>query len=408
MSEFEVVVGTMGTGGDTERPFLMAVDDFSPRLVVCIFSSTSEEMFGKKIATGVQERGASFRAEKVSTHENLDAITVECMKILENLMDEGIDPEKVMVNYTGGTKAMAAGLSMAAISLGCLNFYYVSGERHKITGKVESGKERGEGVEIWKIRERMTRDNATLLAKNRHYQAAAMELSPLIKAQAADQETVALANSLEVLSKWDNFDHVGARECLRNRNKPLIPAFADGRETLLSSLGRLVDEAKSPARSGPHLAHDLVLNAGRRIEQGRYDDGVARLYRALEMMLQFKIHERFGIRTDNVSDACEAMNEEEKALVRTWMTDGKPAKIELDRDIKLLSIGDELIRTAMASEEKRNIMDARNHSILAHGSNKIRPEVAERFLIYITGLGAQLFEGWGKGDEYLVDLPRVD
>jgi len=63
-------------------------------------------------------------------------------------------------------------------------------------------------------------------------------------------------------------------------------------EEQLSFLRKLVEEEGKPTEN---LLEDLLANAERRAETGRYDDALARLYRALELAAEADLYHRTGI-----------------------------------------------------------------------------------------------------------------
>ncbi|MCL6496005.1 MAG: TIGR02710 family CRISPR-associated protein [Ignavibacterium sp.] len=114
---------------------------------------------------------------------------------------------------------------------------------------------------------------------------------------------------------------------------------------------------------------DLIANAQRRAAEGKYDDAVARLYRALEMLGQLEFQKEFKCSTADVK--IENIPEPFRADVYEKYLDKKDQKIKIPLfgTFDLLAnihnkIGLEFISM---SEEIKQILSQRNNSILAHG-----------------------------------------
>ena len=89
------------------------------------------------------------------------------------------------------------------------------------------------------------------------------------------------------------------------------------------------------------LVVDLLNNASRRAEEGKYDDAVARLYRCIELIAQIKLKERFGIDTSDVD--LKLIPEEVKDELERKRDEKGRIKIGLSDSYKLLSaFNDEL------------------------------------------------------------------
>jgi CRISPR-associated protein (TIGR02710 family) len=126
---------------------------------------------------------------------------------------------------------------------------------------------------------------------------------------------------------------------------------------------------------------DMVENARRRIaDQGRHDDGVARLYRAVEMWHQWRLQDRNSISTKQVD--WERVDEaaRERFLNATGLT-RLPETLDLVRARTL----DGILSNDVSEDDKvlRDLLRQRNSSILAHGLEPIGGASACRFLDYV-------------------------
>ena len=134
---------------------------------------------------------------------------------------------------------------------------------------------------------------------------------------------------------------------------------------------------------------DLLANALRRRHEARYDDGVARLYRAIESLAQLSLAERHEIpSTDNVplDRVPEPLRDEWALRVR----DGK-LQVGLQDAFALLDeLGDQTGKAFKAlrlDDRERSPLAARNQSILAHGFEPVGMKVFDQVWRSAMSLG---------------------
>ncbi|MCL6533757.1 MAG: hypothetical protein K6U12_10830, partial [Armatimonadetes bacterium] len=115
------------------------------------------------------------------------------------------------------------------------------------------------------------------------------------------RELAVLEQLAKAFDAWDRFDHKASKTCLEDVAK----SANDLRAVLGSAKGQRVLEAVERSRSyleelcqaappSRHHVLDLLANAKRRKDEGRVDDAVARLYRAIEAVAQVALKERYG------------------------------------------------------------------------------------------------------------------
>jgi len=129
---------------------------------------------------------------------------------------------------------------------------------------------------------------------------------------------------------------------------------------------------------------DLFANAARRAKEGKFDDAVARLYRAVELLSQFFLA-RKGIDAGDVNIERLPVNLREK-YNRMKDTKGK-VKIAQERGYTLLEeMGEELRQVFLNNKRLRNALKSRNDSILAHGLIPISSDDYKRLAEEVTNL----------------------
>jgi CRISPR-associated protein (TIGR02710 family) len=219
---------------------------------------------------------------------------------------------------------------------------------------------------------------------------------------------------------WDAFKHRDAVTSLRQSQViRRLSALATGAEdTTLQNLAASADEGRQfvddllkDSGGGKHpssrMTSDLLANAHRRAAEGRFDDGVARLYRAVEMAAQARLWERYRLSTENVDEtrvprtARQAV--EERLGAPPWENLG------LDKSYTLLNALEDSLGQRFYEREGRlkSTLFARNHSILAHGVDPISAETCEVFrslaldLLELSEADLPRFPLWPEEPEWL-------
>jgi CRISPR-associated protein (TIGR02710 family) len=126
---------------------------------------------------------------------------------------------------------------------------------------------------------------------------------------------------------------------------------------------------------------DLLNNAKRRMDEGKYDDAVARLYRTTELIAQHRLKENYGISSSDVDLMKLKILLEEKTVEKYEKMRDKDGKIKLplNKDYELLNdLKDDLGKKFFDDQELENLRSKRNFSILAHGLEPVKREDAER------------------------------
>lgn len=322
----------------------------------------------------------------------------ECVDTLRQLtpdVEEWLgrgDQYQVVVDFTGGTKCMSAALVLHAHRWRCL-FSYVGGiERTKEgVGIVISGKEQVlHAHNPWDALGFQAVEGFVSLFDQQAYSAAA-GIADTAGQNATDATRKRELNALTLLAKaydaWDRFDHKAAL----NRLQDLAKSENDLRailgehkaDALCQKLARHRDYLQAFAKATPpSIGHirDLLANAKRRFDEGRTDDAVARLYRAIEALAQVTLAERYQITNtkqvplDRVPDSLRSQ----------WESRAHKGHVFLglqDAYALLDALGDELghkFTQKQLHDRNRSPLTARNQSILAHGFDRVSDKVSEQ------------------------------
>lgn len=369
------------TVGGTPEAIIAAIRYWKPARALFVASSeTEKDVEAMASDSGLQPGGWDKMA--VANAQDFG----DCVRRMRSL-DETVGSWRqrgpaysVVVDFTGGTKCMSAALSLVSGRWPC-RFSYVGGtERTKGgVGIVVSGKERPVYTQNpWNANGYQAIEDGCLLFDQQAFMPAARQLDEARKA--ADDEsikrTLSTFHSLcEGYGRWDQFQHADAlqriNEVLKNRNDLRAELGATRSDRVLSvieqnlkSLKQIVHEPRSRAMVG-----DLLANASRRKREARYDDAVARLYRAIESLAQLALAERHGIpNTDNVDleSLPESLREHWKSRVENGTV-----RLGLQDAYELLDLlGDEagkVFKDLKLDNRQCSPLAARNQSILAHG-----------------------------------------
>lgn len=274
--------------------------------------------------------------------------------------------ERIVADYTGGTKTMSAALVMAAIDADGVELQITTGARLN-TKKVSHGQS-ARSVPINLLRARQALKTA-LQSWSRHaYDEAAEQIAALPALDDFSAERDRAQALSEAFAAWDRFDHAAAANILLhypNYRKAMSNA---GKHELFTQLENLADcppGERAKHQHEPRRILDLWRNAERRAAQGRWDDAVARVYRLVEWTAQWQLRTRCNIDTAN--------------LDATSLPDGMRITPTAAGKLQcgLMSAWEILChhqpQSALAQffiEEKnclRDHLSKRNHSILAHG-----------------------------------------
>ncbi len=193
--------------GDSAEPVAAAVVEHRASVVCFFCSERSVETLGEVRAL-VAGRGPDYRSrvQLVQDAEDLARCYADALRAADLLEAEGVAPAEVVVDYTGGTKAMSAALALATVGRG-YRFSYVGGERRDKDGLgvVETGTERVRtGWSPWRL---FAVEEKRLFAGlfNRHLYGSAAEV--LERALGHDPEDQRLLQGLLDLTRayqhWD-------------------------------------------------------------------------------------------------------------------------------------------------------------------------------------------------------------
>ena len=405
--------------GGSPEPVLKVIREYQPGFVCFFASEKSVETIGA-IKQQLGEEGIEIDNTNVIV-EDIDDIVhcyAKAISCAGKIEKKGISVEDVIVDYTGGTKTMTAALTLATVGKG-YRFSYVGGadRNKKGLGTVISGTEViHTGVSPWQIFAVEEKRQIALLVNHYNYDAA-LEFMNRTRIELPAGDRILwdqMVNIIQGYRDWDIFDHMAALTTLQNGLNGLenslslkpdsnLEAFMLRVRENYETLGRMCNETKGfNNKMKRSIGLDMVSNACRRAEQGRYDDAVARLYRALELIGQIAFKERFGCSTANV-DPQKLPKSIQEDYKNRYSSEEKAdrMKLPLYATFNALHEAEDPVGKQYFEKEKefKGILAARNDSILAHGFITLRQKSFEGLY--------EIIKNSFFAEEPLIDFPKL-
>lgn len=398
------LVLTVGTGtrpdSDIVQPLKKSVRNANPERVVFLVTSESEG-FARRIRDGLRSSVGDATLINLTNPDDIEQTFREALAALRSLRDEGYPPEDVEADYTSGTKAMTAGLVLAAVAFGCASLRYITGRREQ--GVVVAGSERF--LSIPPVEVAAQRSIQTGMEFLRRFQYASVkEVLPRDAARLLSEYDArlcaGLAHLADAYEAWDRFQHGRFNPPYREVDFSIAELQRFQLPDGIAERVQGMHDARTSRRwqerwSLDHLA-DLWNNARRRIDEGRHDDAVARLYRLAEMLAQYELAHTFNVDTADVEPSKLPPGFDATALVSSRRREDK-IKLDLNLDYQVLhAFGSRLGDAFAAAKDLPQLLSLRNTSILAHGVTPVRPSDADRLAAAVHALALMVDPDFGR------------
>lgn len=364
-----MTVGTGATGADIAHGLFFSIKDSNPDLLILIGSKKSFDVTLNYLKALIQKEALDCIIEEKEIEEinDFEKLHFEYSNIIEELVRRGFVLNKMAVDYTSGTKAMSAALVSAALSKKIGSILYVYGERGE-GGRVKSGTERRSSLSPNKIFSEDTLKKAIDYFNSYRY----LTCKELLETSDFHPDHKQKANLLLQLATifgfWDKFDFVSAFETLRKIDDELLKVF-QLKNKFENYYKPMLNNLKSERESYNKIL-DLVGNANRRAIEGKYDDAIARLYRALEMLGQLEFQKEFHCSTSDV--IIDKIPEKLRENIKFKYLDKKSNKIKIPLfgTYDILADSDNEIGLLFREnwDKIQRLISLRNESILAHGN----------------------------------------
>lgn len=392
------------TIGKATEPTIKRIKSLNPDLVYFIHSKKSKE---NSLFIIEETNLSNFRFKLLDDHESVDDAFAKASECITELKKEDFE---IITDFTVGTKPMTAGLVMASVEHGC-EYKYIGeadeNSREDNLGPVKSGFEKNKDqenpYEKYAINEFKSGheffDKYQFLASLENFTNAYDKLNE----SDLKKRSELFIKMVEFYDTWDKFNDENLENDLRDILK-IIKNDSSLNEFFTSEIPNFYTQMKNnlkflTKKDNPiFYLPDLLNNARRRIDEGKYDDAVARLYRSLELIVQLQLL-KFRIVDEKTFNSKKSFQVDVAKLKKKA---SKKAKGELSVNFNLnldyldrLDLTNDYNLLNILSKEKRNDLEkssqelfksylridsrvkVRNKSILAHGLKPLSKRDAE-------------------------------
>jgi CRISPR-associated protein (TIGR02710 family) len=383
------------TVGGSPEPIVAALKQWRPLRILFVHTPETRENVTAKVVPLAQEEEVDLDAgrydlSELSDGEDLASCLNQLRRLTPIVTEWASRGERfqIVVDFTGGTKCMSAAVAIQASRWPCV-FSYVGGNARTKDGVgiVVSGTEKiVQQANPWDTFGYQAVEDFVVLFDRHAYLAAANVASLTMKRVSRPdrkRELAVLEQLAKALDAWDRFDHTLSKALLdgvaKSANDLRAVLGSDRGDRILNGVTRIAShcgeicQATTPSR---HHVLDLLANAKRRKNEGRVDDAVARLYRAIEAIGQMALKEGHAIgNTEKVS--LDRVPEPLRAEWASRTNEGCVALGLQDTYVLLADLNDPVgakFQNAGLSG-KTSPLVARNRSILAHGFERVSDAV---------------------------------
>ncbi len=370
----KLMVMTLGTGRGVENGIARSIETNNPDYIIFIATSQSQEMTDKvaeAFAQLCQQQLPPYETRVLQKESSVDDSYYTTHQAICDAQQMGYLLHEIYLDFTSGTKAMSVGAALAALLSECQRMVYTGGSERDKEGRVITGSE----IVMSFTPNLVFADYKKQLARqmfNTYQFDAGIKILQKASERNERNDIQQLKCVFNAYERWDKFDHVAARKYFED---PRITSKAL-REQIGGNRGFVNQLAKTLETQKEHIIPeqivDLLVNATRRAEEGKFDDAVARLYRVTELIVQYRLQEGINISVKGVNTSKidlpllpESLHTKYEALRKQ---DGK-IKIGLAEAFTLLGdLGNEDWSSQYWDNQKlRGLLKRRNESILAHG-----------------------------------------
>lgn len=377
--------------GGSPQPIILSLNRQMPEYVCFFVSEYTKDSTVKDILPNLDFKPRHWDWIITPSPEGLSECYKEITDRLPSILQKwGVDSDELVVDYTGGTKTMSVAITLATIE-GSSVYSYVGGmERSKGgVGVVVDGKEKMWFLDNpWNEIAFMSRKKAYILFNKARYASASEVFAEVEKKVGENHRPFfrALKDMANGYDLWDSFKHKEASQRLYScRDIIKTYSISDKKvDNLVKVILQNIDFLDRLKKNDELKHYDLIANAMRRAElENKYDDAVARLYRAMEAMAHCRLQSQYSIYSSNVKE--EQIPESIRSDYVVKYRDDKDNKIKLGMYASywlLEKLNDQLGKSFFAVYEKeiRGLLDIRNSSILAHGYVSVSAETYEKLL----------------------------
>ena len=328
--------------------------------------------------------------------DDIDSFT-KYFNAIKSAVNELEDEYRIVIDYTYGTKTMTMSAAMVSM-LFRKELIFIGGEREN--GIVIKGTEKVQTQNLFPIYDDLLVGKIKDAFNANRFESAQTLLDDIVDPKI---NTDAYSNLIKSYSYFDSINYKEALEYfdIKEFNREW-PRLADDFRKNAMALNILNTDGHQQKQY--YILASLINNSRRRFEESKFDDAIARLYRALELIGQIKLEE-YGLDSSDIDISILKEKNVDEGFIRTLESlrnkDGK-IKIGLIKDFELISYIDDYLGEFYLENEKKimNSVKFRNSSILAHGMEAKTAEEYEEFRDIVLTAAKVLN---GKIDEFIDD-----
>lgn len=410
--------GLIATVGQISEPLVKSIQSYEPEFV-CFYCPRDSGERVEEIRQKLEYEGFESTEIFVDDPQDFNGCFEKANEAVEKLNGKSIYPNDTLLDYTGGTKIMSSALVAATLGKG---FQYalvadtLKGIQYVYMGEgdgdkgglsyIENGMEEVlSSKNPWEIRALESKRRIKRNFNNYRFKSVIDQLDSFKKKGLSSNRDQYLLDAIRELaegySRWDRFHYEEVKENLREGIEDLATykslaqpqshmdlSVEEVEENIdfLSDLQKETFGFNFEKRIGKSLAVDMFWNATRRAEEGKYDDGIVRLYRTVEMFGQIEIYEELGCHTDAVP--LELIPEELRNELCKRSNGEEEVELSLSDNFRVLSeLGNEIGKDFLKHEDDfKKIMRTRNTSFLTHNFKAIEEHQFESHRGIISGI----------------------
>ena len=430
--------------GGSPEPLIFCIENYHPDFTyfLCSFSSVD---IADDIAVKCNLNEDQFNVKVVKNPESLEDCFAKSREIIQELQREY---DNIHIDFTGGTKPMVSGLVLAAIGEECTYSYVgtddLEGRDKNGLGIVQDGfesiKDQRDPYDVFAVME----FNRGMDFFNRYQFSAAklnfIEASKKLESEDLRELSKIFISIVDLYDRWDKFNNVddekktlnkilseivknitssgNIHDYLNNNHPDFISQMEDNIEFLKLKISK---KGVAKSKNVPYYLPDLLNNAYRRIEEGKYDDAVARLYRAIELIAQMSLneenlieehilnsHKEFKINKLDLDLKFVDSVPEEITEMHEYSQPGKRMGVGLKNSYIILSaLGSQYAREYLKDEDIKTNLSSRNRSVLAHGLQPVDESMAGDLYRQVLGYAKKAFPDIVKYMD-MADFPKFE
>lgn len=402
-----ITVGTGRDGKDIAHGLLKSIKAKNPNYI--LFFVTDGSIATREIITSDPQypSSAEWIEDSFNESDDVEHLILHYRTVIKAWMRKNqLQSSDVMADFTSGTKPMSAALVVTALDLNLESLSYIRGERSS-DGRVSPGTERIEEITPGELLFGRVIDQAITFFNLYQYKASVdlINTLPTYLSAGLKNKRDYLSTLFEAYYAWDIFKIDTAKQKIDSIKDKVYPEdiLIEPSEILKSNCQFLAREMKDDYNLNRLI--DLTNNADRRIEEGRFDDALGRIYRAWEYMGQLRLYDKRKIETskmtiEDIPSSIQSDFKSRNGKVYPGLVGTYKILKEYDDDL-----GTEFIREYDNKGSLRDNLDKRNYSILAHGFKPVDEKAAKELIGILKSYIERFFasnpkDNWNQISKY--------